>query len=396
VATSDIHAPPTASSSGTAVEGITGRQFNIYRIFNVDDSSSRYRALDGVRAVAISLVFLVHYVAVFRAWAPDDASTRQLAAELAVLGNAGVDLFFGVSGILIYRGLLRSRAPYATFIRRRVVRIYPTFLAVFGLYVGLSIVLPSESKIPADPWQATVYMTANLLLLPGVFPIEPLIAVAWSLSYEFLFYLATPLLVVAFRLRGWNPSARLGFLVAVSALVLLIDRRWSVSHMQMLYFVMGMVVFEMSEARSDFFGRSPFSSLAFTGALVLVLHLIGSGALVGWTRFVITLPVYGGFLLSALRENNPVARMLSLPAVRWLGAISYSYYLMHGLTLKGVEYALRSVVAPVAVTTTLYWIGLVLAFLLTCVSSAALFLLVEQRFSLRRPAADPVRIRVPA
>ena len=69
------------------------------------------------------------------------------------------------------------------YAKRRVQRIYPVFLVVFAIYIMLSFIFPSESKLPEGYVEIVKYILQNLLLLPGVFNIEPLITVAWSLSY---------------------------------------------------------------------------------------------------------------------------------------------------------------------------------------------------------------------
>ena len=47
------------------------------------------------------------------------------------------------------------------------------FLAVFAVYCALSFLFPRESSIPSDA--PLSYLAANLLLLPGLFPIKPMI-----------------------------------------------------------------------------------------------------------------------------------------------------------------------------------------------------------------------------
>lgn len=66
---------------------------------------------------------------------------------------------------------------FTDFMARRIRRIYPAFLMVFAVYCALSFVFPRESRIPHDA--PLGYLAANLLL-PGLFPIRPMITVAWS------------------------------------------------------------------------------------------------------------------------------------------------------------------------------------------------------------------------
>ena len=99
-----------------------------------------------------------------------------------------------------------------------------------------------------------------------------------------------------------------------------------------------------------------------------------------------------GFLLpaAAFAGTGPVARGLSWRPLRWLGNMSYSYYLAHGLVLDMVLRALRLTAPGLAgLGDATWWVLLVPAFLATLAGSAALFLAVERPFSLARETARP-------
>ena len=176
------------------------------------------RPMEGLRGLAVALVFGVHFSTLSTPW--QTAGWDRVALDiLHTIGNAGVDLFFVLSGYLIYGHLMRRPPPFAAYMARRIQRIYPAFLAVFLLYLLLAWRMPDAGKLP-DDGSLGGYLLANLLLLPGVFPIEPLITVAWSLSYEMFFYLVMPLIIAVLALRRRGPDARLVTLAAVTAAAL--------------------------------------------------------------------------------------------------------------------------------------------------------------------------------
>jgi len=179
------------------------------------------RPMEGLRGLAVSLVFLVHYVALIRPWIAGHDALLAVAGGMHTIGNTGVDLFFVLSGYLIYGSLISKKQAFGKFIRRRVQRIYPAFIAVFAVYVLLSFLFPSENKIPSDLSSASVYIAENFLLLPGIFPIEPMITVAWSLSYEMAFYFAIPLLIAALSLRERRPAIRRVSFAVIMAMVII-------------------------------------------------------------------------------------------------------------------------------------------------------------------------------
>ena len=144
------------------------------------EAQGNVRPMEGLRGFAVLLVFCTHYVTLIGPWLNEASWLGHAADALHTVGNAGVDLFFVLSGYLIYGSLMARPQAYLAFMRRRVRRIHPTFLAVLAIYLLLSLVFPAERKIPADTADAAVYLLQNILLLPGLFPIVPIITVAWS------------------------------------------------------------------------------------------------------------------------------------------------------------------------------------------------------------------------
>src|SRR3954451_928165 len=88
------------------------------------------RPMEGLRGFAVSLVFLVHYVALVRPWTEGNESLGTVAKSLHSIGSTGVDLFYVLSGYLIYGSLVARQQPFPQFIRRRAQRLYPAFTAV--------------------------------------------------------------------------------------------------------------------------------------------------------------------------------------------------------------------------------------------------------------------------
>src|ERR1041385_7793178 len=140
-----------ASSSAVLASQRLGCETNsvplAQRIYELAGDAGRLTPMEGLRGLAVLLVFFVHFHALFGGYAENILILRTASHFLGVVGNAGVDLFFVLSGYLIYGALLRNRTSIVKFLWRRVERIYPTFLAVFVLYLGLSALFPDASKL---------------------------------------------------------------------------------------------------------------------------------------------------------------------------------------------------------------------------------------------------------
>lgn len=340
------------------------------------------RPMEGLRGVAVFLVFLVHYVGLSHPWIAGNESLAGLAEHVHTIGNTGVDLFFVLSGYLIYGSLVRREQPFLPFMRRRIERIYPTFTVVFLAYVALSFIFPAERKIPPGFGDAALYLLSNYLLLPGILPMEPMITVAWSLSYEMFYYLVMPLVVSGFALRSRTTRTRIAmFTIAAITFVWYCDTFGGPTRMVM--FLSGVLLFE-------FLADADLTLIASWVGLPALIIGLGSTLLpyYGLSSMPLrALLLFAGFGISCYAvfrfPNSGFARTLSWTPLRWLGNMSYSYYLLHGLALKAAFLVLSKVLPPDRIGASLFWPGLPLLFVVTVIPSAVLFLLVERPFSLR-------------
>lgn len=360
-------------------------QFEINR----GGSASNIRSMEGIRGFAVFLVFVVHYATFAMPWAGNDGWTAATADALHALGNTGVDLFFLLSGFLIYGSVIRKPQPYLTFMVRRAQRIYPAFLAVFALYLVLSFMFPAKSKLPDVPLEAAIYIGQNLLLLPGLFAIEPIITVAWSLSYEMFFYLVIPGFVAVFGPRARTAGQRSTLFVGVALVGLWLANLYG-GPVRLVLFIAGLLLFEALQCTRL---RPPPAWLGFAGlcAGLASPFMDGPGDSDEALR---TAVLFIGFFLFCFcclgRPSGRLAIGFSWTPLRWLGNMSYSYYLLHGLALHGIFTLLGgSLLAPPA-NGMAFWIMALPIFLITIGPAAALYLVIERPLSL-----VPIRAKSP-
>ncbi|HEX8145213.1 MAG TPA: acyltransferase [Pyrinomonadaceae bacterium] len=378
------------------------RLARIYELGNVN-SPDRNLPMEGLRGFAVLLVFFVHYHALFKPWLAADSYSFAVSEFLGTIGLSGVDLFFVLSGYLIYGWTIKKYSNYAKFIRRRIERIYPTFLCVLAVYLVLSALRPSESRIPAEPLSAAVYLLQNVLLLPGVFEINPVITVAWSLSYEFFFYLFIPLLVVGLGMRRWTGGRRVLFFLLLALLYTaycFVGTTYARIHFIM--FISGILLFEatytydLARRVTRRIDLAVYVILALTFPLIYALaikpelfpFLPNAKSLNENYRMMALFGSFWIFTLACFSPATLSSRIFSWTPLRWLGNISYSYYLIHGLTLKAIALVmLRLLPTASGLSLAAFWLGLPAFFLITLVSSTLLFIFVERRFSIPTPPA---------
>ena len=90
-----------------------------------------------MRGFAALLVFFVHFNALFNAYV-QPGRALQMCKIVGSLGQTGADVFFVLSGFLIYGIVFDGKQTYVQFLSRRARRLYPVFLVMVMLYESLA------------------------------------------------------------------------------------------------------------------------------------------------------------------------------------------------------------------------------------------------------------------
>jgi peptidoglycan/LPS O-acetylase OafA/YrhL len=166
--------------------------------------------IDGLRAIAVLAVILSH---------------TGLGSFQG--GFLGVDIFFVISGYLIFslllKGIREENFSFVTFYLRRARRIIPALFVVMSvtLVLGFFLLLPEEYKNLGQSIVASTLFSNNFLLAitsgywSQASDFKPLLH-TWSLGVEEQFYLLAPIIIfVSWRIR-FNISLLLIFLFTAS------------------------------------------------------------------------------------------------------------------------------------------------------------------------------------
>jgi exopolysaccharide production protein ExoZ len=378
---------------------------SLQNIFELETTREHTRnlAMEGIRGIAVFLVFLVHYHAIFGSRLNASSVTSGISFALSRIGESGVDLFFVLSGYLIYGAVIKKRINYISFMKRRIQRIYPAFLCVFALYLIVSKALPGESKLPAGLIAAMAYVIENLLLLPGMLNIDPIIVISWSLSYELFYYLSLPLLVSILHMRDWQVRKRILFFLASALLFAIYCLIFHDNHIRLIMFVSGIILYEainsynlLSKSTITF---DCIALLSFIITLPVIYILSDQPDMVPYIpyidvqgyryRIIMLFFCFFIFVLACFRSRTLLHRIFSWTPLRWLGNMSYSYYLIHALTLKVLIFIMLQLFHPSKNSPALFWMLLPISFSVTLISAMILFIMVEKRFSLKSGVQNP-------
>lgn len=155
-------------------------------------------ALDGVRAIACLSVVMFHIGLNVHIW--DTATLGHNAISIIMAGDAGVSLFFVLSGFLLFLPYIKSLLfdgdwpSLRTFYLRRALRIMP------GYYLSLllMIIIWHPEYLQADHLKR-LFLFLIFFMDSSKSTFQQINGPFWTLAVEWQFYLLLPLLAFAMR-----------------------------------------------------------------------------------------------------------------------------------------------------------------------------------------------------
>ena len=281
----------------------------------------RIASLDGVRGFAALFILLYHW---FFIGALQGFYSRAIYMPQGFWGEFGVDVFFILSGFAILYSTGDGVTP-GLFLKKRLLRIYPTFFVSATFVLIMRIALGVEAR-----GQIIAYLT-SFTMMTDLVGRTPLSSIYWTLMVECKFYL---LVIVIMKLRIWKKRKYEVMYIWVLASFLI--KQPFITNLLILnyagHFVMGilfyLIYYKERDARMiplavlsglgiyknmtgfqgwivGSFGAANYSELKMFFAMVFILAVIFAA------------PYYRGW--SAKTEK----------AFAWIGRFSFAFYLIH-------------------------------------------------------------------
>ncbi len=252
-------------------------------------------------------------------------------------GHLAVAAFIVISGFCLWLALFQRNdtgvADVGKFLIRRCKRILPAYYGC--LLVSILVALYVTPRGHGMPFSQYLPVTednvlAHAFMVQNVNPswMYKLNGVLWSISIEFQLYFLFPLLARGMRRPGWLPVL-VATIVASVAMALMIPRGVKLYPWFLAFFFVGMVAAWYALAKPS---KGPW--LWFIGALGLATCIVATSA--DWSPIIsecgIVLTVIA-LLAEGTRADykgkKSIASVFAVRPLAFVGAFSYSLYLMH-------------------------------------------------------------------
>lgn len=287
---------------------------------------NRIPELDGVRGIAVLLVFFVHII-----------------PQYVPTGGLGVDVFFVLSGYLITSILLNEldrtgHINYKAFYIRRALRLIPALIGVLVFATVYALTRGHSWASVASTAALVLGYAANWPLAYDRFDLLGVVPHAWSLAVEEHFYLLWPVLLAwLHRKCSALTVARITIALIVAVAIWRAFLLLSGSTENRCYFgtdtrIDGPLIGSLAAmvARTSFQISKPVAA----GAAAILAFGLFRGTAHGASYFLgfgltFSLSVAAAMLWLLQHSSTLAHRVLRFRVLTFTGQISYSLYLWH-------------------------------------------------------------------
>ena len=304
----------------------------ISRLIKIETPENKYSTIDGLRGYLAFFVFMHHsYIYFFymktQKWEGNPSYIFQH------FGKTSVALFFMITGFLFFSKLIdkyNSKLDWVHFFVSRVMRLYPLYLVVLlimFIYVGILSNFALKGSIIKLIYEMGQWFLFKIFAdtpINGVAdPSRMTAGVLWSLSYEWLFYFALPIMALIF----FRIKVSLATILITLGLAILIIMQKDFMPVHIFSFfggIIGAFLIRMNFVRK-------LASTKTSSLIIIICFIVTVVCYPGANSSVPLILISIAFILIAC--GNSLFGILTRNISRTLGQMSYTIYLLHGLIL---------------------------------------------------------------
>jgi len=275
-------------------------------------ATNRFLYLDALRGIAAMIVVLHHFLFIYN----NEFGHQFKTPQIFEYGYFGVELFFLISGFVIFYTLSKTQSV-KDFLLKRAIRLYPTF------WICLIVTVCFIHIFPLSPSRNSTIKEAlfSLTMFNGLLKIKSVDPSYWTLLVEWFFYLMLATVMLVFKQRK---NGLYFFLWAWLGLILVYNYVYKIPFAGAVlnlrygsFFVSGICFYHIYIIKEMVFKY--WLLLAFS-------FVVGLLALAGLNYANIAISIVYLVFLSAIHFKF---RFLSGKVFIFFGEISYALYLVH-------------------------------------------------------------------
>jgi polysaccharide deacetylase family protein (PEP-CTERM system associated) len=285
----------------------------------------RFTYIDALRGLGAFGVMMFHFTSHGLFESPD-GNWLGFIRTLTAYGDLGVPVFFVISGFVIAHSVGRTKVTpgyFGNFALRRSIRLDPPFWLAIAFATALAwvsqhVIAGSGSEVPTVP-----RIVAHILYVYPLLGYEPIEPVFWTLVHEVQFY---ALYIVMFGLlqrfsgKTVPPPTYLFMTLAVTSLLsaLTLVQVDGLCFHTWYMFALGVTVYYWH------------TSAIKTEHMALIVGLVLLALTFDPTRYKVA-ALLTVLSVAAVAGAGGLTRFLRNRTLQFLGAISYSLYVLHGV-----------------------------------------------------------------
>lgn len=282
------------------------------------NTSNKLTAIQVMRGVAVILVLFYH--------ATENLVTKGLSGIVLNTGQSGVDIFFIISGFIIFFSAKNKigKSGMIAFFESRIKRIVPNYWFYTLLFAALLITFPEKFERSIFDINHIIH---SLFFIPMTDNAPPIVSLGWTLNYEVYFYsvfLLSILIPAKYRLAFVSFVISLVFVIAVYN-----NLNPFYKNDVVFEFILGaMLYLYYSKYYND---KIRVPEFVFYSVLVLVIYFMSSVSMES-RFFNFGVPSFIIMMLSIHVKFSGVIGSL----LEKIGEASYSIYLSHAISMPFV------------------------------------------------------------
>lgn len=280
------------------------------------------KTIDIIRGISAGLIVLYHYTCRYNENSLIIAANSTIKWPLVIdWGYGAVVTFFILSGYLVSKYLNNKEVIVHEFLKKRLLRLYPTFWVCMTITAIFTLFFFPESKI-------SIYdFFINLTMVPGVFRSRLIDGAYWTMAYEVKFAILYSIILLHRNISVRKTLLLFWVIVSILAsfsaqnetLLFKFLRAFLITDWAQI-FLIGICIFQLQCRKGSFYYL--LLLLCFVNQMLWHFSHVHHIFLLITTLFLICLPYieklnFPGFI-------NPIYK-----SIRFIALISYPLYLLH-------------------------------------------------------------------